>query len=496
MGRLEKLVNTEQNIEPFRKRYGIPEDVQIRYASSDDLALLEYRDLVLPIIAIVEGGVRIPMHPFLIQFLTHFRLGPLQCVPNVFRIVMGTAVLMEKLGLELTVHDITYVYRLQKTGKDQYTLVARHWERKLVTGLPDSSKGRDEDFLVFTGNWQNPHFHCTLAPGIPGLHCSIKLFFSFCFFCVLTFALSSPFSDKDFTAINLSLVERRTVEHLLQKPCFIDSAGRPRSASFLLGYVPTYQSFQKGPTVKDRRQTEVTVSRPGIEQEDIIQAVPLTRKKGVQIPHLVNPLFDSNFVPSTQPSGVGLPVIHFPSLFDPNPQTRDDMPVQRRSIDIGSKLGTSVPQSSETSSFPPPLGFSQGEEVRGKRKKGEQQDDEVGEQEVLPLTEPSKTKPSLKKGKGKTARALQKAAGLVPHKKKHRNNDPKVEWSCAFSLDGWPVDEDDSVIKGNEARARGGQVADAIGKALLLPRDMKVWQSASSERMVENLKCDAVLVSF
>jgi hypothetical protein len=134
------------------------------------------------------------------------------------------------------------------------------------------------------------------------------------------------------------------------------------------------------------------------------------------------------------------------------------MPVQRRSIDIRSKLGTSVPQSSETSSFPPPPGFSQGEEVRGKRKRGEQQDDEVGEQEVLPLTEPSKTKPSLKKGKGKMARALQKAAGLVPHKKKHRNNDPKVEWSCAFSLDGRPVDEDDSVIKGNEARARGGQV--------------------------------------
>jgi hypothetical protein len=66
------------------------------------------------------------MHPFLLQFLAHFRLGPLQCVPNVFRIVMGTNVLMEKLGLELTVHDITYVYRLQKTGKDQYTLVARH----------------------------------------------------------------------------------------------------------------------------------------------------------------------------------------------------------------------------------------------------------------------------------------------------------------------------------------------------------------------------------
>ena len=186
---------------------------------------------------------------------------------------MGTVVLMEKLGLELTVHDITYVYRLQKTGKDQYTLVSHNWERKRMTGLPDSSKGRDEDFLVFTRNWQNPHFHCTLAPGIPSLRCSIKLFFSFLIFLFFyfIFCLCSLFSDKKFTAINLSFVERRTVEHLLQKPCFIDSAQRPRSASVLLGYVPTYRSFQKGPTVKDCRQTEVTVSRPGIEQEDIIQ---------------------------------------------------------------------------------------------------------------------------------------------------------------------------------------------------------------------------------
>ena len=102
---------------------------------------------------------------------------------------------MEKLGLELTVHDITYVYRLQKTGKDQYTLVARNWERKRMTGLPDSSKGRDEDFLVFIGNWQHPHFHCTLAPGIPGLRCSIKLFlffvFCFCFFFFFVFCFFS-----------------------------------------------------------------------------------------------------------------------------------------------------------------------------------------------------------------------------------------------------------------------------------------------------------------
>ena len=39
-------------------------------------------------------------------------------------------------------------------------------------------------------------------------------------------------------------------------------------------------------------------------------------------------------------------------------------------------------------------------------------------------------------------------------------------------------------------------MADAVGKALLLLRDMKIWQGDSSERMLENLKRDFVLVSF
>ena len=92
---------------------------------------------------------------------------------------MGTAVLMDKLGLKLTLHDITYVYRLQKTGRNQYTLVTRNSDRKLVTGLPNSSKGRDEDFLVITGNWQNPFISCPLIPGELGFRRFTHPLFSF-----------------------------------------------------------------------------------------------------------------------------------------------------------------------------------------------------------------------------------------------------------------------------------------------------------------------------
>jgi hypothetical protein len=39
-------------------------------------------------------------------------------------------------------------------------------------------------------------------------------------------------------------------------------------------------------------------------------------------------------------------------------------------------------------------------------------------------------------------------------------------------------------------------VAEAVGKAVLFPEDMKVWQEKKSKHMLENLKRDSILVSF
>lgn len=120
-----------------------------------------------------------------------------------------------------------------------------------------------------------------------------------------------------------------------------------------------------------------------------------------------------------------------------------------------------------------------------KRKREEERDNEVGEQQTFPPTEPSKAKSPSKKRKSKNGRALQKTAGHVSHKRKHRD-ESKVLWSCEFYVEGRPVDEDDSVVKGKEVQ--GGQVPDVVGRALLLPKDMKIWQGNTSEHMVENLK--------
>uniref|UniRef100_A0A2N9E7C8 Uncharacterized protein n=1 Tax=Fagus sylvatica TaxID=28930 RepID=A0A2N9E7C8_FAGSY len=224
--------------------------------------------------------------------------------------------------------------------------------------------------------------------------------------------------DKEFTAKRVELVERKTVEHLLKRPCFIDSSGRPRAASVLLDY------------------------------EEIIEAVPLTAKKGVQVPRLVTPLSNPEFVPSLESSEVGHPTIRFPYVFDPDLNPTEEMPIQKQSINISSVLGTSASETSGTSSLAPPPGFSQGEDVmRRKRKRGE------------------------------------------GHK---HQNDPKQPWSCPFLLENRAVDEGDSVLKSGKD-VRGGQVAEVVGKALLLPEDMKVWQEKRSKHMLENLKRDSIL---
>ena len=152
----------------------------------------------------------------------------------------------------------------------------------------------------------------------------------FCFFLsVLTECFLSLFLDKEFTTKKVEFVERKMVEHLLAKPCFIDSGGRPRAASILLDYVPSYKSFQKGPTVKHFRQEEVSVVRLGKDQEDIIQVIPVTARKGVQVPQLVPPLNNLESVPSLEFSKVDLPIIRFPSFFYPNPKPTEEMSVQK-----------------------------------------------------------------------------------------------------------------------------------------------------------------------
>ena len=67
------------------------------------------------------------------------------------------------------------------------------------------------------------------------------------------------------------------------------------------------------------------------------------------------------------------------------------MPIQRRTINIGSVLGTLAPEPSETFDVPLAPGSFEGEFVMKKRKKGEEGVDEAREQQALVQTEDRKS---------------------------------------------------------------------------------------------------------
>ena len=63
-------------------------------------------------IAFIEGGMRIPMSAVIRDYLKVHRLAPNQCAPNMFRILGSIDAFNKKMGLNLTHHDVNWVYNL------------------------------------------------------------------------------------------------------------------------------------------------------------------------------------------------------------------------------------------------------------------------------------------------------------------------------------------------------------------------------------------------
>ena len=75
MGRFKKLVDTPAAMEAFRAKYHIPPGVVLRYCPSEGVLLDRgMGEVVIPMIAFIQGGMTLPMRRITWDYLFHHRL--------------------------------------------------------------------------------------------------------------------------------------------------------------------------------------------------------------------------------------------------------------------------------------------------------------------------------------------------------------------------------------------------------------------------------------
>ena len=166
MGRFKDLVDTSAAMEAFRVKYHILQGVVLRYYPPEGVLIdRDVGEIVILMVAFIEGGMTLPMRRITQDYLFHYRLTPHQCTPNMFRVLGCIDVLNERMGLGLTWHDVVHLYECHYVEKGGYYLKSWSDVVRLISCLPISNKTMKDDFLIALGEWSDS-FHCPTWAGI------------------------------------------------------------------------------------------------------------------------------------------------------------------------------------------------------------------------------------------------------------------------------------------------------------------------------------------
>ena len=84
MGRFKHLVDSLVGMEGFRAKYHIPQGVVLEYCPPNRILTdREVGQVIIPMIAFIEGGMMLPMGRITRDYLINHKLTPHQCAPNI-----------------------------------------------------------------------------------------------------------------------------------------------------------------------------------------------------------------------------------------------------------------------------------------------------------------------------------------------------------------------------------------------------------------------------
>ena len=146
--RFSHLLDTEVVLANFRAKFAVFNDVEVAYCHEDNIALERHPYVVfIPLMAILEGGVRFLINPLILRTLRFYGLCPDQLPPKFYQVVSCVSRLNHLYRSQLGHHDINYMYSLCGKERSGYFLKVRDTRVWLISCLPDSNRNLTREFV-------------------------------------------------------------------------------------------------------------------------------------------------------------------------------------------------------------------------------------------------------------------------------------------------------------------------------------------------------------
>ena len=158
------LLDTPVSLAIFRQKFDIPGDVEVAYCHESEIALHRgHGTTFFPLMAILEGGVRFPVDPLLVNTLRYYGLCLDQLPPNFYRVVSCVSRLNHTFNLQLDYHDINHMYSLYGNKTSNYYLKTKDNRVRLILCLPNSNRNSAGEFVWVRDNWFVGEIPCPLS---------------------------------------------------------------------------------------------------------------------------------------------------------------------------------------------------------------------------------------------------------------------------------------------------------------------------------------------
>ena len=152
---LEEVCGLDTNtVDRFKDRFQFPERVRVRRPTNEDKACHFFPGEVYFYEAAFTCGLRLPVHPFIMELLGFFGIAPGQLMPNSWRIVVNCMEIWLAANEDMIkVGELVHLYRLKESKEYRYYKLVP-WARRarIVRGLPSSFRYWKSHFFFVSGD--------------------------------------------------------------------------------------------------------------------------------------------------------------------------------------------------------------------------------------------------------------------------------------------------------------------------------------------------------